>query len=58
MVLGVLLLTNTLWGMSLAWVENWWPVAPIMMGAYLVVKAAQERRQTGNDVSEGAAAGE
>ena len=54
MVLGVLLLTNTLWGMSLAWVENWWPVAPIMMGAYLVVKAAQERRQTGDDVSEAA----
>ena len=43
--LGVILLPNTLFGPSLDWVEDWWPVAPIILGAYLLGKAIQERRQ-------------
>jgi hypothetical protein len=29
---------------SLDWLEEWWPAAPILLGAYLLVKAIQERR--------------
>jgi len=45
MVLGGILLSNTLFDFSLAWVEDLWPVAPIVFGAYLVVKARQERHE-------------
>ena len=40
----VVLLSNTLWGVSLDWIEEAWPLAPILLGAYLVVKAIQERK--------------
>ena len=46
-VVGFILLLNTRFGVSLAWVEEWWPVAPMILGAYLVIKAIQER---GRDV--------
>lgn len=45
MVLGGVLLSNTLFDISLAWVEDWWPSAPIAFGAYLVVKARQDQRE-------------
>ena len=45
MGLGVVLLSNTLFGLSLDWLEDWWPIAPIILGAYLFGKAVQERRQ-------------
>lgn len=45
---GVVLLSNTRFGVSLDWIEEWWPAAPILLGIYLLVKAIQERRgQTG-----------
>ena len=47
MVVGFILLLNTRFSVSLDWVEEWWPVAPIILGAYLVIKAVQER---GRDV--------
>lgn len=40
---GIVLLSNTLLGFSLNWFEEWWPVAPIALGAYLIWKAIQER---------------
>ncbi|MDA1094112.1 MAG: DUF5668 domain-containing protein [Acidobacteria bacterium] len=43
-ILGVILLANTLFGMRLDWIEEWWPVAPILIGVYLITKALQERR--------------
>lgn len=43
-VVGVLLLSNTLFGFSLDWLENWWPLGLVGLGAWLVVKARQERR--------------
>ncbi len=46
-VVGFILLLNTRFGVSLEWVEEWWPVAPMILGAYLVIKAIQER---GRDV--------
>ena len=45
MGLGVVLLSNTLFGLSLDWLADWWPIAPIILGAYLFGKALQERRQ-------------
>ena len=42
--LGVLLLSNTLFGLSLDWLASWWPLGLVGLGAYLVVKARQERR--------------
>ncbi len=44
LVVGVISLSNTRFGVSLDWLEEWWPVAPIVLGAYLLVKAIQERR--------------
>jgi hypothetical protein len=41
---GGILLSNTRFGISLEWVEEWWPVAPILFGIYLLVKAIQDRR--------------
>ena len=41
---GVLLLSNTLFGFSLDWLESWWPLGLVGLGAWLVVKARQERR--------------
>jgi hypothetical protein len=43
-VVGVILLANTRFGISLEWIEEWWPLAPIGVGAYLLAKAVQERR--------------
>ena len=44
--LGGILLANTLAGVSLDWIEEWWPAAPILLGVYLVWKALQERNAT------------
>ncbi len=43
---GVLLLSNTLFGLSLDWLESWWPMGLVGLGAYLVAKARQERSVT------------
>ena len=42
---GFILLLNTLFGVSLSWIADWWPLAPMAFGAYLVMKALQDRRQ-------------
>lgn len=41
---GLLLLSNTLFGLPLDWLASWWPMGLVGMGVYLVVKARQERR--------------
>lgn len=40
---GVLLLSNTLFSVSLEWIEDWWPVAVIGFGLYLVYRAVRDR---------------
>ena len=40
---GAIALSYTRFDMSLAWVEDWWPVAPILGGVYLVAAAARDR---------------
>ena len=42
--LGVVLLSNTLFGLSLDWLASWWPLGLVGLGAYLVAKAREERR--------------
>lgn len=42
-VLGIVLLSHTLFNVSLEWLEDWWPAAIIAFGAYLGYKALQER---------------
>lgn len=42
-VAGGVLLSNTLFEVPLDWVERWWPMAPILFGAYLLVRWLQER---------------
>ena len=37
------MLLYTRFDVSLAWLDEWWPVAPIALGAFLLVKAIQER---------------
>ena len=41
--IGIILLMNTRFDISLAWIEDWWPMAPIIFGVYLIYKAIQER---------------
>lgn len=40
---GFILLMHTRFGMSMDWVETWWPIFPMMMGAYLVYKHLASR---------------
>jgi hypothetical protein len=42
-VVGLIALSYTKYDMSLAWVEDWWPVAPILIGVYLVGLAVKDR---------------
>ena len=45
---GGVLLSNTLFGVSLEWVAEWWPAALIIFGVYLAVRAVLDRtRPTG-----------
>ena len=42
-VAGLLLLSNTAFEFSLDWVENWWPAAPVLFGAWLLFRGIGER---------------
>jgi TM2 domain-containing membrane protein YozV len=46
-ILGFVLLLYTRFDISLSWLRDWWPVIPIGLGVYLLVKALQERGPTG-----------
>lgn len=39
---GIVALSNTLFGLSLAWIESWWPVLPLAVGAYLLARGIQD----------------
>ena len=42
-VAGFALLMHTKFEFSLDWIEEWWPVAPMIFGAYLIYRAIQDR---------------
>ena len=39
LVFGLVALSNSMFGLSRDWLEQWWPFAPIGFGAYLVYRA-------------------
>lgn len=41
--LGGVLLSHTVFGVSLAWVNDWWPAALILFGVYLVARSVMTR---------------
>ena len=43
-VLGAVALSHTLYGFSLRWVQDYWPLLPIGMGVYLLVKGVMDRK--------------
>lgn len=45
-LLGLTLLSNTAFGVSLDWLEDWWPLALIGFGGYLIYKARDDRSPT------------
>ena len=42
LVVGVVAISNTMFGISLDWVESWWPVLPIAIGGYLLLRGLQD----------------
>jgi len=42
--LGLLLFANTALGMSLDWLEQWWPMGLVLLGAYLVYASVAGKR--------------
>jgi len=42
-VVGLLLFLNSKFDMSLAWLEDWWPLALVAGGVWLMAKARQQR---------------
>jgi len=46
---GLILLSHTVWGVPLEWIENWWPLLPIFLGVYLLGKAVRERMEQSDD---------
>lgn len=44
-VVGVLLVANTAFGFSLDWLEDWWPMAFVLMGVYLVYASIAARQK-------------
>ena len=51
-VIGLVLLSNTLFGASLAWIEDWWPLVLVGFGGWLVYKAMQERASRDQEPAE------
>jgi hypothetical protein len=48
---GFIMLLHTRFGISLDWVEDWWPLAPMIFGAYLLGRAILERQKSQADGS-------
>jgi hypothetical protein len=42
-IAGGIILSHTAYGLSLSWLEDWWPVGLFLIGGYLIVKGIQER---------------
>ncbi len=49
LVIGFILLLNTRFGVSLEWVEYWWPVAPMIFGGFLLYRAIRDRQSSSPD---------
>jgi hypothetical protein len=47
LVVGLLLFLNTMFGVSLDWLREWWPIVPIGFGVYLITQGIKDRRRRG-----------
>ena len=45
-LVGLLTLLNLRFGLSLVWLERWWPAGLVLLGIYLVVRALRDRAAT------------
>jgi hypothetical protein len=45
-LVGVIALSNTLFGLPLEWLEKWWPLALIAVGAWLIYPTFAGKRKT------------
>ncbi len=43
MIAGSIIVSRTAFGLSLEWLRHWWPLAPILFGAYLVFQSLSEK---------------
>lgn len=50
LVIGFVMLLNTRFGVSLEWLEEWWPAIVMIFGAYLLMKALKERSTAQQDI--------
>jgi len=48
-IAGGIILSHTAYGLSLTWLEDWWPAGLFLMGGYLIVKGVQERTTSGSE---------
>ena len=48
-IAGGIILSHTAYGLSLTWIEDWWPVGLFLIGGYLIVKGIQERMTSSPD---------
>ena len=42
LVVGVVAISNTMFAISLDWIETWWPALPIALGGYLFYRGIQD----------------
>jgi len=47
-IFGLILFGHTMYRLSLDWLEQWWPMAIVGLGAYLVYQAVMSRRAAQN----------
>ena len=48
-LVGLVILSHTAFGASLAWLEDWWPLALVGLGGWLVYKAIQDKAAKGDE---------
>jgi hypothetical protein len=41
---GLVIFSNTMFGVSLEWLERWWPLGLVIGGAYLIYSSVRDRR--------------
>ena len=52
LLVGLISISNTMFGISLDWIETWWPVLPIALGGYLLYRGVLDyQKQQGSGTS-------
>jgi hypothetical protein len=44
--ISVIALSNTVFGYPLDWIDDWWPVAPLLLGAWLIGRGVMDRTKS------------